>query len=70
MLFDLYIPQTANVFEETDTDFGIWLSGFHGSPSDIHETLRSIASTRGNTLGEDGPIDIVLRVYPHGGEYK
>ena len=63
MLFDLYIPQTANVFEETDTDFGIWLSGFHGSPSDIPETLRTIARTRGNTLGEDAPSDIVLRVY-------
>lgn len=70
MKFDLYIPQTANVFEETDTDAGIWISGFYGSPSDLYETLRTLALTRENALATDGPIDLVLRVYPYGGESK
>lgn len=70
MKYDLYIPATDNVFEETDTDFGVWLNGFYGTPSDLVETFRTIALTRGNALGTEGPIDIVLRIYPYGGDSK
>ena len=70
MKYDLYIPQTANVFEETDADCGIWLSGFCGSEYDLIETFKTIALTRQNALETDCAIDVILRIYPNGGDSK
>lgn len=65
MEYSIYIPQTNSIFEESESDCGIWLTDL---TEDIEETIRFLVEKRGASLNPDDPIDLVIRVYPQDGE--
>lgn len=68
MKYDIYIPQTESIFEESDTDAGVWLIGL----SDYMDSfLEGVVDARfGNFPAESDCIDIVLRVHKKEGDHR
>lgn len=66
MKYDIYIPQTESIFEESDTDAGIWLTGLSGYGGSF---LEDVVNARFDSFpGESKCIDIVLRVHKKEGD--
>ena len=65
MEYSIYIPQTNSIFQESESDCGIWLTDMTENIDDI---IRFLAEKRGASLSPDDPIDLVIRVYPQDGE--
>jgi hypothetical protein len=63
MKYDIYIPQTPNVFEEDDLSEGIWLQSCDCMDPDTVEELVEARMRATANQGDDGFVDIVIRVY-------
>lgn len=68
MKYDVYIPQTENIFEESDTDVGIWLKGLTDYMGNF---LEGVIEARFEDFPmESDCIDIVLRVHKKEGDRR
>lgn len=61
MKYDIYIPQTNSVFDESELESGIWLSN---CGDDLELTVRSLVRARTLYLKSGEPVDLVIRAFP------